>query len=262
MSDAYIVRRGGGGAGGLNFKVVGGTERPAKPKENMIWAKTGTEITGWSFSENEPEAPIDNGVVWFETGVSPTSFNALTKNEIILRPISAYQYISGEWHSVDAEIYQDGKWDEWINYIFRDGIGDVSSVGYVVDIFDQNIYTPTIGTTIVMNKSHKKGDGHEQMFVGTSGVIDCSNYTILKCKFSKNNSTSGGFTRLGVSSSKSISASPLAYTSISNGQLEVELPLNGIDSGYIYLGWFSSSSWGGSDISNAVDLVVEKIWIK
>ena len=45
---------GGGGGGGLNFRVVGGTSAPIAPKENDIWVNTGTKITSWCFSAEEP----------------------------------------------------------------------------------------------------------------------------------------------------------------------------------------------------------------
>lgn len=67
MSEAFIVRRGGGG-GGLNFRVVGGTSAPTNPKENDIWVNTDVEITGWAVAPAEP----NGGQVTIEcsTGVS------------------------------------------------------------------------------------------------------------------------------------------------------------------------------------------------
>lgn len=44
----------GGGSGGLNLKVVGGTTEPTNPKENMIWVNTDTEITEWVFAAENP----------------------------------------------------------------------------------------------------------------------------------------------------------------------------------------------------------------
>lgn len=43
-----------GGGGGLNFRVIGGTTAPAKPKENDIWVNTDVKITEWVFSGEEP----------------------------------------------------------------------------------------------------------------------------------------------------------------------------------------------------------------
>lgn len=45
MADAYICRRGGGSGGDSELVIVGGTTRPAKPTQNMIWVDTDKEIT-------------------------------------------------------------------------------------------------------------------------------------------------------------------------------------------------------------------------
>ena len=46
---------GGAAAAPLNFKVVGGTNRPSAPGENTIWVN-GDGITSWVLSPAEPEA--------------------------------------------------------------------------------------------------------------------------------------------------------------------------------------------------------------
>ena len=43
MGEALITRR--GGSKGLDLHVVGGTTRPANPKNNTIWLNTDTNIT-------------------------------------------------------------------------------------------------------------------------------------------------------------------------------------------------------------------------
>lgn len=107
--DAFITRRGGNGSP-LNFEIVGGTTQPENPKENTIWVNTETEITGWSFSENEPTSPA-HGNVWFETNDNgEKEFNALTENEMIISPVAARQYASSGWIDRDAYIYQFGSW--------------------------------------------------------------------------------------------------------------------------------------------------------
>ena len=106
MSDGFIVRRGGGTS--LNFKVVGNPQ-PASPKENTLWVNTDTPINGWAFTATQPAGV--NGVVWAQTAAeSPLEFNALKKNAIQVYPKSIKQYINGAWTSVEAKIYQGGKW--------------------------------------------------------------------------------------------------------------------------------------------------------
>lgn len=100
----------GGGSGGLNFRIVGGTSEPSNPRENLIWVNTDVKITSWIFSANEPENP-ESGTVWISTGSSSTvEFNAIKKNGIQVYPLSAKQYIDGVWVDVEAKVYQNGKW--------------------------------------------------------------------------------------------------------------------------------------------------------
>lgn len=121
MADCFITRRGGGGSGGLNFEIVGGTTQPTNPKENTIWINTDEEITGWVFSAAEPEAPAA-GMVWIKTGLSSNvQFNALKKNQIILSPIYATQYTSDGIVDKQAQIYQNGEWVDWRVFLYNKG---------------------------------------------------------------------------------------------------------------------------------------------
>jgi hypothetical protein len=71
----------GGGGGGLNYTVVGGTSAPSNPKENTIWVNTSTAITSHVFSATQPTGSA--GMVWIQIGVeSGVEFNALKKNGI------------------------------------------------------------------------------------------------------------------------------------------------------------------------------------
>lgn len=115
---------GGGGVGGLNFQVIGGTTAPNNPKENTIWVNTSTKITGWVFSATQPTRAT--GMVWISVGASsPVAFNALKKNNITVYPLSAKQYVSGKWVSKEAKSYQNGEWVEWRTYLFNESSGQV-----------------------------------------------------------------------------------------------------------------------------------------
>lgn len=102
----------------LNFSVIG-NQKPNNDDtiaENTIWVNTDTEITGWFFSETEPEAPVE-GIIWISTGnESEIVFNALKENYIQIMPLSAKQYINGTWIEKEAEIYQNGEWKVWIDW--------------------------------------------------------------------------------------------------------------------------------------------------
>ena len=104
---------GGGGGAGLNFSVKAyesETAFPSVEKENTIGVITGVDITSWIFSATEPTAH-DEGVVWFPTGTSSAvAFNALKKNSVEVYPTFAKQWVSGEWVTLEAKIYQNGKW--------------------------------------------------------------------------------------------------------------------------------------------------------
>ena len=133
MSDAYIVRRGGGGAGGLNFKVVGGTTQPGNPKENTIWVKTPTKITEWILAPTQPEMTQD-GSLWIETvQQSAIAFNALKKNGIFVYLKNAKQMISGSLEPVKFVVYRNGEWskDEKVIYdgSWSDGLGFSKTTG-------------------------------------------------------------------------------------------------------------------------------------
>lgn len=97
----------------LNFEIVGNPQ-PAEAKENTIWVDTDTPISGWDFNATEPAKPVPD-IVWIYIGTtSPAAFNTLKKNGIHVYPISAKQYIGGEWVTKTAKSYQNGKWVEWI----------------------------------------------------------------------------------------------------------------------------------------------------
>lgn len=96
--------------GGLNFEVIGGTTEPTNPKENTIWINTDAEITNYVFSATEPETSIE-GTVWIGVGTSSsTAFLVTKKDAIMIYPVFARQYISGEWVDVSTKIYQDSEW--------------------------------------------------------------------------------------------------------------------------------------------------------
>ena len=74
----------------------------------------------------EPYGGAKEGFVWISTGgTSPGAFNALKKNNVLLNPTSAKQYINGTWADKTAKSYIGGVWEEWLpkNYLFKAGYG-------------------------------------------------------------------------------------------------------------------------------------------
>ena len=109
------------GGAGLNFKVVGGTTQPTNPKENTIWINTDAEIAGWALSADAPTDPAE-GMVWIKNGtLSGSVFNALKKENLLVYPLYASQYISGAWIKKEAYIYQAEEWKPFNTYVFYNG---------------------------------------------------------------------------------------------------------------------------------------------
>lgn len=168
----------GGGVGGLNFKVVGGTEQPANPKENTIWVDTDAGISGWFFSAIRP-VPTE-GLVWVRTGdVSPVRFNAVRKNTIMVYAYSVKQYVGGEWVKKSAYI-----WDrEWVLIAGNLTIYD-SGISYVPLNLVNAVYKDN-GIAITLPKR-----GNASIY--TKDAIDITNYKKVSVTYSGLSSGSSG----------------------------------------------------------------------
>lgn len=169
--------RGGGAGGGLNFKVVGGTTQPTG-KENLIWVKTSTTITGYMFAGTKP-ASVANGTVLIQTAAtSDAAFNALKKDTLMVYPDSVSQYINGAWEKRDAWIYQNSAWKQiswsWL-YVIQNGV-IVTPPGFGTFGYTGNTTLPTITA----------GEGYQQIAstsnsnaVTTDSAIDLTNVTTV-----------------------------------------------------------------------------------
>lgn len=178
MGEAFISRRGGGGAG-LNFSVKAYSSKFALPsveKENTIAVITDAEITSWMFSATVPEYPSE-GMVWISTGTSSVvEFNALKKNVLQVYPTSAMQYYDGAFHDVFAYCYQDGSWVQFSEvitslYLYKEGDECTDITGGWNGTKGSNYLsfggtTSSSGTvTSVSTKSAFSCDGYTQMVV-------------------------------------------------------------------------------------------------
>ena len=160
----------GGGGGGLNFKVVGGTVQPSNPKENTIWVDTDTDISGWVFSAMQP-VPKE-GLVWVRTGdVSPVRFNAVRKNTVMVYAYSVTQYVGGEWAKKSAYIWNR----EWVLITGNLTIYD-SGTAYVPLSLDNAVYKDNeIAITLPKN-------GNASIY--TKDAIDITNYKKVSVTYS------------------------------------------------------------------------------
>ena len=176
----------GGSGGGLNYKIVGNTTEPGNPKENTIWIKTDVKITCHTFSEKEPNSPVE-GMVWIMVGRdSAVGFNALKKNCIVILPVAVLQYADGSWVPMDSYIYQGG----WVHfasailYLFNKGdLCEGVSGGWVATdrhVHSTNPRTPTLtvdgeSMTVSYNSSKNFAGGT----VETVNAIDLSSFRKL-----------------------------------------------------------------------------------
>ena len=228
-------KHGAGGGTSLNFKVVGGTAEPAKPKENMIWLDTDTKITSWAFRAAEPETPAE-GMIWISTGASSTApFNALKKNGIQVYPLYAKQYVSGAWVDVDAKSYQNGAWVDWWNgHLYEYGnlheqvTGGWTTEGYTASGYS-TLHAQFNSNHIYIWGVNNVGPGG----AGTVNKIDLSGRAKLHILADVN---SNNTTKLCVVKSKSddMINSPAAQVILPQGtKITAELDISAITEGYI-----------------------------
>ena len=124
MGNVFLHGNGGSGgsSGGMELTVVGGSTRPAKPTQNMIWVNTDKEITNYVFSATEPEPPVE-GMAWITIGDSGNikAVSPVGGDWITVYPLSAKQYIGGAWVDKTAKSYQGGAWVDWVTYLYNSG---------------------------------------------------------------------------------------------------------------------------------------------
>lgn len=98
------------GGGGLNFTVVGGTEKPESPAENTVWVNTPTEIGKWTLSPMEPASPT-SGDVWIVLDVGGVVIPADDEGSVYIAVSGVRQYVSGAWAIIEnAQIFANGAW--------------------------------------------------------------------------------------------------------------------------------------------------------
>lgn len=167
---------GGGGVGGAELKVVGGTTRPAKPTQNMIWVNTEHEITSYVFSAIQPDAPVA-GMVWITIGDSGNIKipSPVGKDWITVYPLSAKQYISGAWVNKEVKSYQNGEWVAWWNGELFDNGNQFEAVTGGWTVADSADGAVEIGNEIVL----KPASGKSSIVINRK-TLDLSRYTKLR----------------------------------------------------------------------------------
>jgi hypothetical protein len=139
--DGNTINFNRGGAG-LNFKIVGGTQRPASPKENTIWVNTDIAVTGWVISKDQPEE-VPLGTVWIKSDTTGNAcINIAKKNRVYVTLNCCKQWTGSGFENRQASVYIDGQWQELLKvplYIYNEGSSDTAITQYSTS----NVYKNT-----------------------------------------------------------------------------------------------------------------------
>ena len=252
MGTCFLYGNGGSSGAPLNFKVVGGTIQPGSPAENTIWVNTDTTITSWVFNSSQPEN-LTEGLVWIETKPGGTVvFNALKENGIYVYPFLVRQYVTDQWTTHDAFIYQNGTWVQFSKKRF-----------YILNGSETADYTggwtkggnAYAGTTSekdgIYLKTSSSASGSYRM---TTGISDFAKYSSLK--ITQTTKVNGHYFRL-VDSSGNKLAEASTYTDKS----PVVIDLSGLNlsSDKLYRFGIYGSQVGGT---SGASTKVTHIWLE
>lgn len=171
----------------LNFSVVGGTEEPSNPTENMIWVNTEHDITKVVFRNDKPINPIE-GMIYIHTGTrSLVSFDRVIINNIGIdevNPTNVNQYVDGAWVDKAVKIYKGSEWVDLVNYLYYKGneiqmyTGGWESLATGTTASGWLVAAPTLAKgndSMTITMSTKDSNG----VVATAKAIDLSGYSVL-----------------------------------------------------------------------------------
>lgn len=239
-----IFNQTGGGAA-LNFKIVGGTAAPASPKENTIWVNTATDITSYIFSASSPTEPVE-GMVWIQIDKkSNISFSITKKNPIIVYPVAAQQYVSGEWLNVTVQVYQNGAWSSlWDGVTLYDS---GNAYEYITGGYE------AVGTaTLTLDSTYMSVTGSTQGGMYAGDPIDLTGFSYVRFDWT---SRAGGIDkRFVVSKTKATGYGSVASSVLETGyegeRKTTDVPVPGDGEYYIGAGRFASGTATAFDIHN------------
>lgn len=187
MAEIFINRR--GGASSLNYRVVGGAEQPAAPKENTIWVQTDVPIPNHAFRMAAPSAPVE-GSVWITSGATGTvRFNALKKNALEVYPLYAKQYLSGVWVTKPAALFTQGSWVDLSSMLYLYKAGDrcenvTGGLTAAAKKLDSGSDTTAKAPAITYNGANYKlsQSASSEGIVHTKNKIDLTDFKTLRVK--------------------------------------------------------------------------------
>ena len=173
-----IFNMSGGGGGGLNFKVIGGTTQPSNPAQNTIWINTTIDIAEYMLTPTAPSNPYI-GLLWIKTGLTgKATFDALKKNTLQLSVSDCKQYISDKLSPMDGFIYQDSEWirisSVWDGTLFDNGNQYEDYTGGWVHSSE------TIGTTL---SGYSDAASSWGTFARTVNPVDLTDWNTVNVNF-------------------------------------------------------------------------------
>ncbi len=256
--------------GGLNFRVTGGTTQPTG-RENLIWVNTSATITDWIFCVAQPDGV--EGRVWFKVSTfSDGAFNAVKQNGLWVYPNPCKQYISGSWAAKDTQIYSDGAWKEFYQYLYNNGT--VSALGSGLGTNSCKWYP---GTTYYDIANIQRGADYIRFYssdtyshgiaIWTTSKVDLTDFTSLKVNITSASSNNASTIKLAAYISPTLPSNTSSYTNriaaaawnLTSGAGVLEVSLSSVTgSYYVILGY----SQNGAQSTNTGDVRFNKIWLE
>ena len=250
MSRGFIV---GAGGASLNFKVVGGLEEPADPKDQTLWIKTDVKIKSYYFAAAAPNEP-EEGCVWISTWIqSPQAFNVLKKNTLLVYPSGCQQYIGGAWVSKELLVRFGAEWVSTTRYLITKGFETkqftISGTQSGVSRYDDYIY--------INSYCGSYSYGYYFMY---PDPVDLSSFSNVQAEaYYQLVGSVGGAGRVVVCTSPT--GSEVASASLSaNAYGTTKLDISKL-SGEYYVGFFGSSIRSGAADGSGGDLYIKNLCI-
>lgn len=265
-----------GGGLPMNFRVTGGAVQPETASENTIWISTDQKITSWIFASAAPAEP-EEGMVWILTGSSSAvEFNALKNNSLQIYPVSAKQYISGEWADKTAKIYQRGNWVDWIVYLYNCGdsfdpvTGGYKKVSYSSGSEYANLDASLDDGCIYVSASTNQSNGSARCGMSTENAIDLTGVSLIQAKgnCSEARNTAAGVSGVGIRVQETQSVdkgfgSAAAYQYITEvGDFEISIDVSELTGEYYIICFAQQYTEVGYSGSSAGTGTFHTMWTK
>lgn len=239
---------GGSDGSGASLTIVGGTTRPAKPTQNMIWIDTDVEITNYALSATEPENPAE-GMVWITIGNSSNvkTVSPVSDEWITVYPLSASQYVGDVWAGKTAMSYQFGEWVDWWDgaTLFSKGNQFTRVTGGWVDAEQINAsYAQRIpieiGVSIELNPA--VSSGYRQCVAVTKNKIDTTGFTAVDVNISNFVQDGHNFVLWILSTVSANAWGIVAQKDLANGKNSISITPGNY---YIAIGFVTTQGGGG-----------------